>query len=213
MNGPALRQILVDALPRLADAREELRDLDAAIGDGDLGITVSKSCQAAVVALGAEPPDKNPASLIRRLAPVIATANPSTFSALVSGALLAAAKTLADVEDAAAGDFISAGRVAAETIAARGKAAVGDKTLLDALAPSLDAAAEHPENPLHAAVLSARVAVEGTKTMASTKGRAAWLGERTRGHPDPGATAYLRLLEALEAASGGAPAAAGPTET
>ena len=97
-----------------------------------------------------------------------------------------------------------AARAAADTIAARGKSAVGDKTLLDALVPSLDAAEAAVAGgaaALAAATAAARNGVAETAGLVSQRGRAAWIGERGRGHPDAGATVYLRFLEALPAPS------------
>lgn len=99
-----------------------------------------------------------------------------------------------------------AGRIAAQAIATRGKSGVGDKTVLDALIPSLDAAGATADDPLGAAVQAARAGVEATRDLVSVRGRAAWVGERTRGHADPGAVAYLRLLEAFVSSSTEAPA-------
>ncbi len=197
MTGDELRRLLIAALPRMEDARDELRDLDAALGDGDLGITVGDGAAAIVVALDALDPGATPAAVLRAAGSTFARANPSTFSALVAGALLAAAKELGDATDVDAGAGLRAATVAAESIATRGKSAVGDKTVLDALVPSLAAAEADPERALDAAVDAARTGVGATRDLVSQRGRAAWIGERTVGHPDGGATAYLRLLEAL----------------
>jgi phosphoenolpyruvate---glycerone phosphotransferase subunit DhaL len=197
MTGDELRRLLIAALPRLEDARDELRDLDAALGDGDLGITVGDGAAAVVVALDGLDPGSTPAAVLRTAGSTFARANPSTFSALVAGALLAAAKDLGDATDIDAATAIRAATVAAESIATRGKSAIGDKTVLDALVPSLAAAGADPGRALGAAVDAARTGVEATRDLVSQRGRAAWIGERTAGHPDGGATAYLRLLEAL----------------
>ncbi|MGZ4388288.1 MAG: DAK2 domain-containing protein, partial [Gaiellaceae bacterium] len=99
-------------------------------------------------------------------------------------------------------DVARLGRAAAESIAARGKAEPGDKTILDALLPSLDAL-ERAGGDGHAAidamVEAARGGVEDTAARQSQRGRASWLGERSIGKPDPGATAYLRFLECVAA--------------
>ena len=71
--------------------------------------------------------------------------------------------------------------------------------MLDALVPSLDAVEAVPDAPLAAAITAARDGVERTRTLVSQRGRAAWVGERTAGHADGGATAYVRLLEAIQA--------------
>ena len=199
MNVAELRAILLEALPRLELSRDELRDLDAAIGDGDLGITVGDGSAAARAALLALPDDRPVGAILFAIAPAVARANPSTFAGLVATALLAAYRSLGEREDVDFEAGLTAARAGADAIAARGKAVLGDKTLLDALVPSLEAAAAHPEAPLAAALEAARAGVEATRALTSQRGRAAWLGERTQGHADPGATAYLRLLEVLAA--------------
>ena len=198
MTGDELRRLLIGALPRVAEARDELRDLDAAIGDGDLGVTVGDGSLAAAAALTDLPPDATPAVVLRTVGMTLARTNPSTFSALAMGGLLAAAKELGDATDVDLGDGLRAARAAADSIATRGKSAVGDKTVLDALVPSLDAAAAAPAAPLPAAIDAARAGVERTRDLVSQRGRAAWVGDRTAGHADGGATAWVRLLEAVE---------------
>jgi dihydroxyacetone kinase len=87
---------------------------------------------------------------------------------------------------------------AAPAIAKRGKSEIGDKTILDALVPSVAAFEANPsDGALLAMIAAARKGIEDTAGGVSRKGRAAWLGERSIGHADPGATAYLRFLEAL----------------
>jgi dihydroxyacetone kinase len=115
------------------------------------------------------------------------------------GALMAAAKELGDAPEVDFATGLRAGRAAADSIATRGKSAVGDKTVLDALVPSLDAAVAEPDAPLTAAIAAARDGVERTRDLVSQRGRAAWVGERTAGQADGGATAWVRILEAIQA--------------
>ena len=200
MNGEGMVALLDQALAQLGESRDELRDLDAALGDGDLGVTVSKGCEAVREAL-ANLTKPSPAEVLRTAGTAFASANPSTMAALVGGALLAAAKTVPQATDLGPEEVIAFARVAAESIATRGKAQLGDKTILDAIWPSLDAldATTDRGDRLHAMVTAARRAVDETTPLQSRRGRAAWIGERGAGHPDPGATAYVRLLEALHA--------------
>jgi dihydroxyacetone kinase len=199
LTGEELRLLLIGALPRLAASRDELRDLDAAIGDGDLGITVADGAVAAAAAVAELDAGATPALLLRTVGLTLARANPSTFSALAMGALLAAAKELGEDEAVDTESGLRSARAAAASIATRGKSAVGDKTVLDALVPSIEAAAAAPDAPLAAAIDAARAGVERTRELVSQRGRAAWVGERTAGHPDGGATAWVRILEAVQA--------------
>ena len=201
MTGAELRALLDRALELLAENEDELRDLDSAIGDGDLGITVSRGAEAARKSLAALPPTSTPSEVIRMIATTIASANPSSFSALVATGLLAASRSVAGRESLTAADVVTMAQQAIPAIAKRGKAEVGDKTVLDALVPSVAALeANAADGALEAMVAAARKGVEDSAAGVSRKGRAAWLGERTIGHPDPGATAYLRFLEALRQA-------------
>ena len=201
MTGAELRVLLDRALELVAKNEDELRDLDSAIGDGDLGITVSRGAEAARKSIAALPAASTPAEIIRALATTIASANPSSFTALVATGLLAASRAVAGRESLTAGDVITMAQQAIPAIAKRGKAEVGDKTVLDALVPSVAALELNiSDGALEAMIAAARKGIDDTAAGVSRKGRAAWLGERTIGHPDPGATAYLRFLEALERA-------------
>jgi dihydroxyacetone kinase-like protein len=200
VNAQQLRALLDDALTTLEASRDELRDLDAAIGDGDLGITVSSGSFAVRESLRQLEPDADLASVFRTAAKSFAAANPSTMSALVAGALLAAARQVVDrptMDRESATDVLDAATAA---IQSRGGAQLGDKTIVDALVPSLAAlrqAGPDAREALTAMADAARLAVTDTAALQSQRGRAAWVGERTVGHADGGATAYLRLLEAL----------------
>lgn len=202
MNGPELRVVLDRALELVAKSEDELRALDSAVGDGDLGITVSRSAEAARKAIAALPPLAAPSEIIRTLATTIASANPSSFSALVATGLLAAARSVAGIDSLGVSDVVTMAQQAVPAIAKRGKADVGDKTMLDAIVPSVDALEANPaDGALDAMIIAARRGIDETAGGVSRKGRAAWLGERSIGHADPGATAYLRFLEALREAT------------
>jgi dihydroxyacetone kinase len=122
------------------------------------------------------------------------------MSALVAAGLLAAAKALGDVNEIDRTSTMTMASVVSETIQSRGGATLGDKTILDALLPSVDALREAKGSAVDALremINAAETGVVETTGVQSQRGRAAWVGERTVGHADGGATAYLRLLEAL----------------
>lgn len=202
MRGPRLVGLLEAALPRLAAAEDELRALDAALGDGDLGITVRKG-SAAVLDVVRGLDDPTPPAVLLAAGKAFASANPSTLAALVGGGLLAGAKAVAATDDLDRAGAALAGRAVAERIVARGKAEPGDKTLLDALLPALDELERAGEDAgdavavLERMVRAAEQGVADTAGLVSKRGRAAWVGERGAGRPDPGATACVRLLQAL----------------
>lgn len=212
MKAPELSRLLQQAMPALAGSRDELRELDAAIGDGDLGITVGGGATAIGEALATGAGDADVAAVLRVSAQKFAAANPSTMSALVAAGLLAAAKTLTGADELGRAEILTAVTAAAAMIQQRGGAELGDKTVLDALLPSVDAlraAGGDDRQALRDMITAARTGVSETQQLRSQRGRAAWVGERSIGHPDGGAVAYLRLLEAIELAW--PPAAAGTT--
>jgi dihydroxyacetone kinase-like protein len=207
MNARALvallaEALLAEALPALARHENELRDLDAALGDGDLGITVRSGSNAVVAAVAALPDGVTLDMVVSVTGKAFASANPSTFAALVGGGLLAGSKALAGVESMDRVQALRFARVATDRIAERGKAQLGDKTVLDALLPSLDVLESATEDARGAEIVTAmavvaRERVAETAGLQSARGRAAWVGERGVGHPDPGATAYAIFLECL----------------
>jgi dihydroxyacetone kinase len=202
VNGDQLSELIIAAMPHLELAREELRDLDAALGDGDLGITVAGGAAAISAAVRQLPGPREPAPVLRAAGRAFAGANPSTFSALVSAGLSAAARELAGVRDLDRAAAVRLLQTAVDAIRQRGGAAPGDKTVVDAILPSraaLEQAGPDGGEALAAMAGAAKAAVSETATLQSRRGRAAWLGERSTGRPDGGATAYLRLLEALAA--------------
>ncbi|MFT3889554.1 MAG: DAK2 domain-containing protein [Arachnia sp.] len=194
--------VLSAALPAWAAHRETLRELDAAVGDGDLGITVSSGAEAVAGVLAeSEPTDVG--ALLQAAGRKFATANPSTFAALVGGGVMWAAKPLVGKADAEAGELLAFGEALAARIQEKGKSEPGDKTILDALLPSLAAGRAAEAGAVLADMrAAARTAVEESTQWESKRGRAGWLGARTVGHADPGATAYVLFLDALAAEVG-----------
>jgi dihydroxyacetone kinase-like protein len=197
------REIVASSLSTLPAHADELRELDAALGDGDLGITVQAGCAAVIKAFAALPEEATFSEALVAAGKAFSTANPSTFAALIGGGLLAAAKTMTGKDALGKPEALEIGRAVAGRIAERGKSKVGDKTVLDALVPSLDmleATSGTAGEVLAAMIATAEQQVATTAGLQSQKGRAAWVQERSVGHPDPGATAYLRFLEALRGA-------------
>jgi dihydroxyacetone kinase-like protein len=201
MTGDELRALLDRAFEILAESEDELRDLDAAVGDGDLGVTVKGGTSAARQAMRSLPEAATPGEVFKALATAISSANPSSFAALVATALLAASRSVATSPSLTRDDLVTMAQQATAAVEKRGKSALGDKTVLDALIPSVRALeAATPEESLAAMIAAARRGIDETTPNVSRRGRAAWLGERAQGHPDPGAVAYLRFLEALQRA-------------
>lgn len=202
MRTTELSIVVRRALADLVGYADELRDLDQALGDGDLGVTISLGAGAVIEALEELPEDATPAELAKACAKAFANANPSTMAALVAGGLLAGSKTLVDCTEPTLADAALFVRAAGDNIALRGKTQLGDKTILDAIVPAADAleGATDSAVALDAAVAGAQRAVTDTMALQSRRGRASWLQERSIGLQDPGATAFLRLLQCWQAA-------------
>ncbi|RYV52112.1 dihydroxyacetone kinase subunit L [Pengzhenrongella frigida] len=202
MRPVELNESIRRSLAELVGYADELRDLDQALGDGDLGVTISLGANAVIESLTTLADDATPAEIAKTCAKAFANANPSTMAALVAGGLLAGSKTwagLTEIGTADAGRFI---RAAGENIGQRGKTQIGDKTILDAIMPAADAleVASDGTSGLDAAIAGAERAVVETRDLQSRRGRASWMQERSIGLQDPGATAFWRYLESWRAA-------------
>lgn len=203
MNGEELITAIRNTMVEIKQYADELRDLDTALGDGDLGITVSLGADAIIEALDAADPDALPGETARTCAKAFANANPSTMAALVAGALLSGSRLWTDTMEVSVADAGAFAQAASESIGKRGKSEIGDKTILDALIPAAQALSDSSTSAeaLDRAIDAARTAVLETTPMQSRRGRASWLQERSIGLQDPGATAFLRFLESWKDAN------------
>ena len=203
MNAEELKERIRGSLTELVRYADELRDLDQALGDGDLGITVTLGAEAVIEAVSALPDSATPADIARECAKAFANANPSTMAALVAGGLLAGSKTWTELTEITVCDAAGFVRTAGENIAKRGKTVLGDKTILDSIMPAADALDEASDGAsgLVAAIAGAERGVVDTTPLQSRRGRASWLQERSIGLQDPGATAFLRFLESWRVTS------------
>jgi dihydroxyacetone kinase-like protein len=203
VKADTLGPLLADALLTLEASRDELRDLDAAIGDGDLGLTISEGARAIREGIATLAEDATVGDILRSAARSFASANPSTMAALIAAGLMGAARAVGDTAELDRAGALLILETAMSTIAQRGGAELGDKTILDAIDPTLSVLRDSDADDatvLKEMIDAAQAAVTATALLQSRRGRAAWVGERTIGHPDGGATAYLRLLQAIERA-------------
>jgi len=196
-----LAEVMAGVAADMAGRHDELNRLDAAAGDGDLGNTVAIAAQAVRRTVDASD-DANPAALLRRCGADVATAAPSTTGTLTARGLLGAARAVDTAGDEPPVRLLYLGFAAAlAAIQAAGKAAPGDKTMIDALAPAVAALSEYAEadaqlsDALAAAATAARLGAEQTKDMTAKAGRARWLAERSYGAEDAGARFVALVLE------------------
>lgn len=206
----ALRWIEL-AAAQVADQRDYLVDLDRAIGDGDHGENMDRGFKAAVEALGQAQPG-SVAEVLKTVAKTLMSTVGGAAGPLYGTAFLRASKAAGDGElDGAGVAAVIAG--ALDGIQARGKATTGEKTMVDAWTPALEAAraaAEAGSDPvavLEAAATAAEAGAAATEPMRATKGRASYLGERSIGHLDSGAVSTSLILRAAVRAAGEAGAA------
>ena len=188
-----------DAIETVATALEnnskKFEELDAVAGDGDLGITVGNIAKGLRSgAAGATDDLKADLMLIGR---EIAKFAPSTFGTLFATGFIRASAAVAD--GGALKNTQLSVTAAYEGIATRGKAALGERTLLDALHPASVAlnSATDLQAGLSAAGIAARAGATATAAMAPKHGRAGWIGERAQGNEDAGATVIAVVFEAL----------------
>jgi dihydroxyacetone kinase-like protein len=187
----------------LAENRAALNDLDRAIGDGDHGENMDRGFRAVAAKLEAGTDDV--AGVLKLVASTLMSTVGGAAGPLYGTAFLRAAKATSGDVDAAGLVALIAG--ALEGIVVRGKASPGEKTMVDAWTPALaaaKAAAEagaSVEAVLRAAADAAAAGAEATIPLQASKGRASYLGERSIGHKDPGATSSALILAcAVEAA-------------
>src|SRR4051794_18266017 len=185
----------------IAENRDHLTELDAAIGDADHGSNMDRGMKAAVAALDETPP-ATAGALFTKVGMTLVSTVGGASGPLFGTLFLRMGTSFGDADTTTSDAFAAALRAGLGGVVARGKAEAGDKTMYDALAPAVDAlqAALSEQSPLSAALKAARDAAmagrDATTPMLARKGRASYLGERSVGHQDPGATTVALLLEA-----------------
>lgn len=184
----------------IAENAQYLTDLDAAIGDADHGINMDRGMSAVVAALDEAPPADLPA-LFKKVGMTLVSSVGGASGPLY-GTLFLRMATAFDAGTAGAAELAKALRAGVDGVVARGRAEAGDKTMFDALAPALDAldGALASGATLAAALRDAATAADNgrdaTESMVARKGRASYLGQRSVGHIDPGATSSAMLITA-----------------
>jgi len=192
----------------VTENKDYLTQLDSAIGDADHGANMARGMAAAVAALDGKPP-ATAAALLKQVGMTLVSTVGGASGPLYGTLFLRMATAAGEVDALDAPTFAKALRAGLEGVVARGKAEPGDKTMFDALAPAVDAldaalAAGAPlADALRATAAAAAEGRDATIPMLARKGRASYLGERSVGHQDPGATSTTLLLEAAAAAVGG----------
>lgn len=187
---------LKDFADVIHDNADLLTDLDREIGDGDHGSNMDRGMKAVAELESAS--FATPADYLKKIGMTLVSTVGGASGPLYGTFFLRLATSWGDA--ATAEGLGKALRAGLDGILARGKAEVGDKTMVDALTPALAAYDEHVEEGISAALNAAGVACaegrDATIPLVARKGRASYLGERSAGHQDPGATSVTYLIEA-----------------
>lgn len=195
-------EILKAMAERIEAEKEYLTELDNEIADGDHGVNMAKGFNA-VVAKISTMEGKDIGSLLKTTGMTLVSTVGGSAGPLYGTAFMKAGAALKDKMEIDGNDLVAALEAAIGGIKMRGKATVGEKTMLDAICPAYEAIKEAVEagDDIKAAlakgVEAAKAGVEYTKTIKATKGRASYIGERSIGHQDPGATSSLYMMEAM----------------
>jgi phosphoenolpyruvate---glycerone phosphotransferase subunit DhaL len=188
----------------MSEHRAELVALDTAIGDGDHGTNMNRGMTKALEKLGAaEQPD--PGAVLKTVAMALVSSVGGAAGPLYGTLFLQMGGALAGEGDVDLPKYAAAWRKGLEGVQSRGKAVLGDKTMVDALTPAVEAleSASDLQTGLREAVQAAEGGMKATTPLMARKGRASYLGERSKDHQDPGATStYYLFKTAAEALAG-----------
>jgi phosphoenolpyruvate---glycerone phosphotransferase subunit DhaL len=177
----------------IAEHRLELTELDSAIGDADHGTNMERGMTAVLAVLAAESP-ATPGALFKRVGMTLISSVGGASGPLYGTAFLRMGTAAGDDDTVDPAKLL---RAALDGVVARGKAAPGDKTMVDALTPAVEALEAGKSLP--DALAAAEQGRDATIPLVARKGRASYLGDRSAGHQDPGATSVTLLLAAAAA--------------
>ncbi len=202
MTGTDFQAGIERAAKKLLEITDLLNTLDAAMGDGDTGVSVSKGAQGVLELMAANPPSDDLGKWLAGVGMVYNRVAPSTMGALVATALMRAGKEIlgnSSVDEASLAKMLMAASVGVQE---RGKAKLGDKTLVDALHPAAEAFSNAINSGFgleaagQAMLEAARAGRDDATPLKSMIGRANWVGG-TEGKVDPGTVLVVTVLEAL----------------
>lgn len=208
MDVTRFRAWMAETARLVADNADRLTRLDAAIGDGDHGINLSRGFRAAVATLEETAP-ATPGAVLAGVGRALISKTGGASGPLYGTGFRAAARTLGEDPDVTGARLGAALAAAVAGIRQLGAAGPGDKTMVDALEPAVhayQAALDTGADLAGAARAAAEAAVRGlagTVPMQARKGRASYLGPRTIGHEDPGAASAALVLQALATVTAG----------
>jgi len=192
----------------IAENKEYLTALDAAIGDADHGINMNRGMQAVMAKLEAGDPE-DIGALLKTVGMALVSSVGGAGGPLYGTFFLQLGSKATGKDELTDDDWVAMLAAAVEGVQMRGKAEPNDKTMVDALIPARDALAaavatgEPFADALHASAAAAEEGMKATIPLVARKGRASYLGERSAGHQDPGATSSWLLLKTAADTWGG----------
>jgi len=196
-----IRRLLDVVATRVIESRDLLTDLDRTIGDGDHGVNMARGFSAVREKLASLPENADIASLLKTAGMTLVSTVGGASGPLYGTAFIYAAQELAGAGEMSPELLSRAMRAAANGVVKRGRAGVGDKTMLDTIEPvaafleSSDSGGSSPEERIRDVRRIARAGMESTVPMQARKGRASFLGERSVGCCDPGAMSSCIMIE------------------
>lgn len=200
MTKEKLIKLINDIADKIEENKDYLTDLDSAIADGDHGINMARGFSAVKEKLKTVE-DKDCGTILKTVGMTLVSTVGGAAGPLYGTAFMKAGMAVQGKEEISGEDFIKMMEEAINGVKMRGKSEAGEKTMLDSMIPAYDAfkeglcdgAKEAMEKALKASVDG----VEYTKTIKATKGRASYIGDRSIGHQDPGATSFTYIMECI----------------
>jgi len=187
---------------KMQEDKDYLVDLDSVMGDGDLGLSMSKGFAVASRTMD-DYTEKDIGKALFQAGIAMNNAASSTMGTLMATALMKAGKLVKGREEVDFADIVEMGFAVVEGIKERGKASLGDKTILDALVPAVEELKKGFKSDssilssFEAAYQAAKDGLEATKDMIAQHGRGRYYGEKSRGKQDPGATVAVLIIEVM----------------
>lgn len=202
VNQEQVLKIMQVMIYKIKEEKNFLSELDNVIGDGDHGINMARGFNEVEKKLPTLR-ENDIGAILKTVGMTLVSTVGGASGPLYGTAFMKAGSTLAGKAQIDIYDFCDALKSAIDGVMLRGKSTIGEKTMLDAMVPALKAIIKQLEESndankaMEAGVGAAKEGIEYTKTIIATKGRASYLGERSIGHQDPGATSFTILLEAI----------------
>lgn len=202
VNRSFIKNVLGEIANVMDQEKQYLIELDGAMGDGDLGLTMSSGFKAVYEEID-NIDSEDIGTILMKLGMKMNSVVPSTMGTLISTCFIKSAKEAKGKIEVGILDMAKMGRAAVNGVMERGKAKIGDKTMLDALNPAVEALEKIADENVtikeafERAYEATKAGVENTKTMKSVHGRAAYYGEKSLGRPDSGAVAVMFIFKGI----------------